>query len=281
MKKQNLSTRAGLIAALVLCGIISAPAATNLVTIASYFFTPMNITVNAGDTIVWSNTAAIGHDTTSRDGLWASGLLAHGATFTHTFPSTGIFGYICATHVDSGIAPGMTGMVSVVSASVPPFVSLTNPPNNARFVAPASFPLVASAAGNGGATVTNVQFFSGATLLSSQASSPYQFSEANLAAGNYSFTARAFDNQGLSSTSAPVIIQVLTNAVLSNLIVTPGAAQFTVNGIAAQTYIAEFSTNASAWTPFSTNVAPAPAFTITNSPVPDDIRLYRVKQTLQ
>ncbi|GAB3639792.1 hypothetical protein GCM10027423_04280 [Spirosoma arcticum] len=89
----------------------------------------------------------------------------------------------------------------------PPTVSLTSPANNAQFTAPASINLTTSAADANG-TVSKVEFFNGSTKLGEDLTSPYTFTWANVGAGTYALTARATDNQGATTASATVTIQV-------------------------------------------------------------------------
>ena len=57
-------------------------------------------------------------------------------------------------------------------------------------------------------SISNVKFYNGTTLLSTDASSPYSHALANLAAGKYTLTAVATDNEGKSATSSPITISV-------------------------------------------------------------------------
>ncbi len=91
----------------------------------------------------------------------------------------------------------------------PPSVSLTAPANNATFTAPASITLSASASDADG-SVTGVSFYNGSTLLGTDNSSPYSFTWNNVAAGTYTITARATDNNGAVTTSAARSIIVNT-----------------------------------------------------------------------
>jgi hypothetical protein len=264
-------------------------AATNLVLIGNYFFNPTNLTINVGDTVVWTNTTAPNttHDTTSTNAAFAwnstNYLGVAGRTYSLTFSNAGTFPYMCATHVLAFMPaqrhPEQTGTISVASVNLPPTVSITNPPAGARFRAPASFTLQATAADVGG-SVTNVQFLSGPTLLGSDTSAPYSQPVNNLAAGNYFFTARAQDNGGLITTSAVVTVFVQTNALLTSPERLPGGPfRFTVQGIAGQTYAAEFSTNLTSWSAFATNVAPANSFNVTDATSPNVLlRFYRARQ---
>lgn len=90
-----------------------------------------------------------------------------------------------------------------------PTVSLTSPAANATFTAPATVAISANAADADG-TVSKVEFYNGSTLLGSDVSSPYSFSWTNVAAGTYSITAKATDNDGAVTTSSARSITVTT-----------------------------------------------------------------------
>jgi len=91
--------------------------------------------------------------------------------------------------------------------NVSPTVSLTSPTNNATFTAPATVSIAATASDADG-TISKVEFYNGSTLLFSDATSPYSYSWANVAAGTYSITAKATDNAGGVKTSTAVNITV-------------------------------------------------------------------------
>lgn len=111
-------------------------------------------------------------------------------------------------------------------ANTPPSVSITNPANNASFVAPAIVTIQADASDPDG-SVTNVQFFDGATSLGNAPSSPYGIS-ANLALGSHTLTAVASDNLGATTTSASVTVTVISNSPPTVSIISPtNAASFT------------------------------------------------------
>lgn len=88
-----------------------------------------------------------------------------------------------------------------------PTISLTSPSNGTESDAPATINITASAGDNDG-SVSKVEFYSGNTLLGSDASSPYAFTWTNVAEGTYSITAKATDNEGAVTTSSPVSITV-------------------------------------------------------------------------
>ncbi|MBO9635176.1 MAG: DNRLRE domain-containing protein, partial [Chitinophagaceae bacterium] len=93
------------------------------------------------------------------------------------------------------------------SGNVPPTVSITSPANNASFTEPASISITATAADSDG-TISKVEFFNGATKLGEATTSPYTYNWTNVAAGNYSLTAKATDNGNASTTSTAVNITV-------------------------------------------------------------------------
>jgi plastocyanin len=276
-----------------------APAASNYIVRARaqggtlWVFQPTNIVIAVGDTVTWTNFHSVAHDTTAgitnsgTNNGWASPLLApagSGETFPFTFTVAGNYPYRCRTHADfpppvgQQYHPEQTGSVSVVGMNLAPIISLTNPAPNTKVIAPAALNLQASATDDG--TVTNVQFLMNGSPLGSDAAAPFELLTASLAAGNYTFTAIASDNTGLSATSAPVPVFLLTNAVLTNIALSNGAAQLTVLGIAGQTYIFDATVNLSNWLPFATSVAPASVFQVldTNAAAFPN-RNYRSRQT--
>ena len=100
-------------------------------------------------------------------------------------------------------------MVSVQAGNSPPTVALTQPANGATYTAPATVNLAATASDTGG-TVTKVEFFNGAAKLGEDLIAPYSFTWSGVAAGTYTVTARATDNLGSSTASAPATITVTT-----------------------------------------------------------------------
>jgi hypothetical protein len=123
----------------------------------------------------------------------------------------------------------LNGMFFDAGASVPtqpanaaPTVSLTA--NSSALTAGASVTLTATASDNDG-SVAKVEFFNGTTKLGESASAPYTYTWSNLAAGNYSLTAKATDNTGASTTSSAV------NITVTNLpVATVSAPTFSPNG---------------------------------------------------
>jgi hypothetical protein len=110
--------------------------------------------------------------------------------------------------VDANGVPSVARMVSVQNDS-PPAVVLTQPANGATFTFPATVNLTATASDADGA-VAKVEFFDGSAKIGEDTSAPYGFTWGGVTAGTYTLTARATDDLGASTTSAPSTITVST-----------------------------------------------------------------------
>ena len=82
------------------------PEAAMDVTVDNFAFTPAAITIEAGQSIRWTNEQAVGHTVTSSDDVWDASLEGSGS-FEFTFTAPGTYPYFCAIH------PSMTGTVEV------------------------------------------------------------------------------------------------------------------------------------------------------------------------
>ena len=89
----------------------------------------------------------------------------------------------------------------------PPTVSISQPLDGAAFVAPASITLNANAADPDG-SISKVEYYAGSAKIGEATSSPYAVSWADVPAGDYVLTAKAYDDQLASTVSAPVNIVV-------------------------------------------------------------------------
>ncbi|PKV50176.1 putative secreted protein (Por secretion system target) [Aquimarina sp. MAR_2010_214] len=88
----------------------------------------------------------------------------------------------------------------------PPTVSITSPAQGATFIAGANINISANASDSNG-SITRVEFYNGSSLLGQDNNAPYTYNWNNVAAGNYSIIAKAYDNEG-TSTSSSVSITV-------------------------------------------------------------------------
>ncbi len=89
------------------------------VTIADSAFSPSKIEVQAGTTVTWTNNDAVPHTVTSTkgddvdsatSGLFDSGTLQTGESFSYTFKKAGDYPYECTVHASM---PSMHGKVEV------------------------------------------------------------------------------------------------------------------------------------------------------------------------
>jgi hypothetical protein len=127
-----------------------------------------------------------------------------------------------ATDDRGGVTTSSPVAISVGPANVPPTVGLTTPTNGRSFAAPATIALAANASDSDG-NVTRVDFYQGATLIGSATSAPYIAAWSGVAAGNYTLTARAADNRGAVTVSAPVNITVSRNSPPTVSLTAPAA----------------------------------------------------------
>src|SRR5579859_2546765 len=78
------------------------PAPTTMtVTIVStggFGFSPQTLTIAVGTTIIWKNNTSAPHTVTSDSGVFDSGTIQPGATFSFKFTSAGTFAYHCSIH---------------------------------------------------------------------------------------------------------------------------------------------------------------------------------------
>ncbi|MBN2508047.1 MAG: hypothetical protein JXQ71_15275 [Verrucomicrobia bacterium] len=224
-------------------------------------FVPADLTVNVGDTVTWVNRDLNPHSTISDVGGWDSDLLFEDDTFSWTFNQVGEFPYY-------DLYAGVNGIIRVQgAANMPPAVGIMSPTNGATFAAPATFTITATASDTDG-SVTNVEFFVGATVLSNRTTQPYTVMASSLPSGHYALTARAVDNLGLASTSGPVTVNIVIPAELrlNPPVLTAQEVRITFTTTPDVTYVLEASINPDGgWVPISTNLASGPLTTVTNS----------------
>jgi plastocyanin len=76
------------------------------VTVTDSGFSPANLTIAAGTTVIWTNRGSVAHTVTD-GGKFNSGNLPVGATFKYTFTIAGTYHYVCSYH------PFMVGKIGV------------------------------------------------------------------------------------------------------------------------------------------------------------------------
>jgi len=97
---------AGLLTA---AGAASAPrkAEKHPIAMEAVAFQPADVTVNAGDTIVWTNKDPFPHTVTSKESVFDSKPIAAGGTWTYRAQKKGDYPYVCSLH------PTMSGTIHV------------------------------------------------------------------------------------------------------------------------------------------------------------------------
>jgi quinohemoprotein ethanol dehydrogenase len=82
--------------------------------VVDFGFSPGLDLVPPGTTITWTNTGQVGHTVTSDNGVFDSGDLGPGQTFSYTFDTPGTFWYFCRPH------PFMRGRIIVATTAPSP-----------------------------------------------------------------------------------------------------------------------------------------------------------------
>ncbi|HEX4348096.1 MAG TPA: plastocyanin/azurin family copper-binding protein [Vicinamibacterales bacterium] len=85
-------------------GISIVSSASTMTTTA---FNPNPMVVAKGTTVTWTNNDTTTHTSTADNGMWSSGGIAPGGTFSTTLQTAGTFTYHCTIH------PGMVGTMTV------------------------------------------------------------------------------------------------------------------------------------------------------------------------
>ncbi len=94
-----------LLLTLISAGLLNA--ATHQVNIMNSAFMPSELTIQPGDSVIWTNDDSMPHTVTATDGSFDSNYMPNGATFSHVFESSGPHPYVCLYHSN------MTGVVQV------------------------------------------------------------------------------------------------------------------------------------------------------------------------
>ncbi|HEU0291675.1 MAG TPA: Ig-like domain-containing protein [Anaerolineales bacterium] len=174
-----------------------------------------NSTVNKGATVTISATAADPDGSVNFVEFYAgSTLINTDGAVPYSFDwkplVTGTFVLTAKAYdFDGGITTSQPVTVNVVPAptNVPPTVTITSPANNAT-VSRSSGTIIRVNAGDSDGTVVKVELYVGSTLLGTDPSTPYSFFWSPSARGTFTLTARAYDDDGAVTTSAPVTVRV-------------------------------------------------------------------------
>ncbi|WP_231114974.1 glycoside hydrolase family 48 protein, partial [Lentzea aerocolonigenes] len=108
--------------------------------------------------------------------------------------------------------------VACTGPNQPPSVALTAPATGGTYTLPATIPLAATAQDSDG-TIAKVEFYADDTLIATDISAPYTGTWGAPTAGDHRITAKASDNRGAATTSAPAMVKVLAGP---SILATPG-----------------------------------------------------------
>lgn len=137
------------LAALFSAALVAVPrparAASATVQIRDNSFTPNEVHIDPGDSVVWHyNQGRSVHDVTSDErGEFSSGDMRPGSTYEHRFPEEGYYPYFCRYHGGRGGA-GMSGLI-VVGDPPPQEEPDVEVPSRPRIVVPRDFPTIQKA----------------------------------------------------------------------------------------------------------------------------------------
>jgi len=68
------------------------------VTIQNMAFIPDTLSIKTGTTVTWSNMDEVTHTVVELNGMFSSGNIAPGQTYSYSFPAAGTFTYHCTIH---------------------------------------------------------------------------------------------------------------------------------------------------------------------------------------
>ena len=144
-------------------------------------------------------------------------------SYSNTGVAAGTYSYTAKAYDNSGgVTTSAAAAVTVTATNAAPTVSLTSPANGTSLSAPATVNLAATAADSDG-TIAKLEFYRGTTRVNTDTIAPYTFSNSGVAAGTYSYTAKAYDNLGIATTSAAVSVTVTgTNKAPTVSLTSPG-----------------------------------------------------------
>ncbi len=123
-------------------------------------------------------------------------------------------------------APAVVNVGINSPTNPPPVIALFTPTNHTWFIGPTNIVIAANASDADG--IARVDFYDSTNRLATLTNAPYSFTWTNPLPGNYTLVAKAFDNPGARSFSAPVVISVL-GATPQLLIQPQGANQMMIS----------------------------------------------------
>lgn len=152
------------------------------------------------------------------------------APWTYRWVNVGGGSYSLTAKATDDKGAATTSAAVAVKVNRPPTAALTAPANGAALVAPVNLTLQASATDADG-TVAKVEFLANGAVRATDTASPYSHVWSNVPVGTHTLAARATDNLGAATTSAPVTITVAANTPPTVAITAPATGTQVVAGV--------------------------------------------------
>ncbi len=194
------------LAAVLAAGILLGP---SLAQAGTCTISPSNPTVSQGGTVAWSATYTGISGKASYSWTFSGGnpSTSTSATPTVTYNTAGSFTTNLSITGKSGTSATCSTGVTV-NDTTPPTVSLSASPAGPTYTTAQTVTLTATASDNVG--VTKVEFYDGASLVSTDTSTPYTYAWAITSANNgtHNWTAKAYDARNNVGTSSVLTLTV-------------------------------------------------------------------------
>jgi uncharacterized protein YjbI with pentapeptide repeats len=134
------------------------------------------------------------------------------APYSFDWTTTAVGTYVITARAydnDSAVTTSQAVTVNVVPRpnNAPPTVTITSPANNAT-VSRLLGTTIKTNAGDSDGAIIKVEFYAGSTLLGTDTSAPYSFFWRPTSRGNFTLSAKAYDDDGAVTISTPVPVRV-------------------------------------------------------------------------
>lgn len=174
-------------------------------------------------------------------------------TFTWNNAPIGTHNLTAVAYDNSGTSA--TSSIVKITVNAPPIVSVSL--DTTKLASQRTVTINATASDPNG-TVRRVEFFAGSVLLAKDTSKPYRFDWKNIPSGTHTITAKAYDNLGAVTTSAPVSFSTSTGQIQAMIARTlptvkpagrtyEGEFALNVEGTAGQVYDVWYSEDLESW----------------------------------
>ncbi len=218
------------------------------ITVGSSTNKPPMVSLSSSSTslTVGGAVATITANASDRDGTIAKVEFYNGTTliatdivspYTATFSPTAIGTFsITARAYDNLGAQTTSSAINInvgAGTNKPPTVTLASS-STTLAVGGFAATLTATAADTDG-TIAKVEFYNGTTLIATDTTSPYNATFTPTVAGNFSITAKAYDNLGLTTTSTAVVINVSSTNRLPTVSLATSTTTLPIGGVATLT----------------------------------------------